>query len=111
MHPLEPMPCAVRNLAQSVLSVGTLVVVLSAGLAHAQSELLPAPPATDTAAEELPQAENVLEIRILGNDTISTDQISGQISTRVGRPFDRSIVQRDVRQLANLGWFVDVKPL
>ncbi|MGI9429541.1 MAG: hypothetical protein ACR2NM_12840, partial [Bythopirellula sp.] len=68
------------------MSAGTLAVVLVAGLAHAQSELLPPPPATDVVEKVIPQAENVLEIRILGNDTISTEQISGQISTRVGRP-------------------------
>lgn len=108
MHFLESLPHAVRKLARSVLSLGTLFVVIDFAPVRAQSELLPPP---SVSIEETPQAENVLEIRIVGNDTIPTTQISGQISTRVGRPFDRSIVQRDVRQLANLGWFVDVKPL
>ena len=56
-------------------------------------------------------ADLVKEIRVIGNDTITASQVAGHLTTRVGRPFDRSIVQRDVRRLANLGWFIDVKPL
>lgn len=56
-------------------------------------------------------ASLVKEIRILGNETITASQVAGHLTTRVGRPFDKAIVQRDVRRLANLGWFIDVKPL
>jgi outer membrane protein insertion porin family len=56
-------------------------------------------------------ADLVKEIRVLGNETITAAQVAGQLTTRVGRPFDQSVVQRDVRRLANLGWFIDVKPL
>lgn len=55
--------------------------------------------------------EDVLELRIVGNKTIPTSQIVNQIQTRRGRPFDPKIVQRDIRKLASLSWFVDVKPL
>ncbi|MCG8449189.1 MAG: hypothetical protein MI725_06365, partial [Pirellulales bacterium] len=55
--------------------------------------------------------ELVTEIRIVGNDTIPTIKIAGQLESRVGRPFRRSTVQGDVRRLASLGWFIDVKPL
>ena len=58
-----------------------------------------------------PDCELVTEIRILGNDTIAISKVSGQLTTRVGRPFQRAVVQNDVRRLANLGWFIDVKPL
>ncbi len=68
---------------------------------------LVAPPAE----EAINPADTVKEIRILGNETITATQVAGQLTTRVGRPFDQSIVQRDVRRLANLGWFIDVKPL
>jgi len=68
------------------------------------------------AAEPLPPpdakgVEQVIEIRVIGNNTIATSKISEHLQTRVGRPFDRSVVQDDVRLLANLGWFIDVKPL
>ncbi len=108
MHFFESLTRA----AQSLALIVALSVALGSSLAHAQGGLLPPPPPiAGTAQAETPQADNVLEIRILGNDTISTSQIDDHISTRVGRPFDQSVVQRDVRQLANLGWFVDVKPL
>jgi outer membrane protein insertion porin family len=54
--------------------------------------------------------EPVAEIRIVGNKTISSTQILNQLQTRVGRPFDPALVQRDVRKLASRGWFVDVQP-
>jgi len=53
----------------------------------------------------------VREIRIVGNDTIPTRKVSEHLTTRVGRPFQRAMVQNDVRRLANLDWFIDVKPL
>jgi outer membrane protein insertion porin family len=54
--------------------------------------------------------EPVAEIRIVGNKTISSTQILNQLQTRVGRPFDPALVQRDVRKLASRGWFIDVQP-
>lgn len=56
-------------------------------------------------------ADLVKEIRVLGNETITAAQVAGHLTTRVGRPFDEAVVRRDVRKLANLGWFIDVKPL
>lgn len=54
--------------------------------------------------------EPVAEIRILGNTTIPTTQVLNQLQTRVGRPFDPALVQRDVRKLTSRGWFFDVQP-
>ena len=54
--------------------------------------------------------EPVAEIRVVGNKTIPTTQILNQLQTRVGRPFDPALVQRDVRKLVSRGWFVDVQP-
>ena len=64
-----------------------------------------------SAVEQVRQEELVSEIRIIGNDTVPVTQVEGYLSTRVGRPFDRTIVQGDVRRLANLGLFIDVKSL
>ncbi|RIK77845.1 MAG: hypothetical protein DCC67_12225 [Planctomycetota bacterium] len=80
-------------------------------------EVLPAPapavaPATpEDAAASVAPADMVAEVRIAGNETTSVAQISSNISTRAGRPFDDAVVKRDVRKLANLGWFIDVKAL
>lgn len=54
--------------------------------------------------------EPVAEIRIVGNKTIPTDQILNQLQTRVGRPFDPALVQRDVRKLYSRSWFLDIQP-
>ena len=54
--------------------------------------------------------EPVAEIRVVGNKTIPTDQILNQLQTRVGRPFDPALVQRDVRKLYSRSWFLDVQP-
>ena len=67
--------------------------------------------APETVAAPAPAAENVVEVRIVGNETTSTTQIASHLTTRAGRPFDVAVVQRDVRKLASLGWFVDVKSL
>jgi len=112
MHIPESLSRTTRRPVRIPLLLAALGLPLGSSLVRAQGELLPAPPpSAQTQPAETPQANNVLEIRILGNDTILTTQIDEHLSTRVGRPFDRSIVQRDVRRLANLGWFVDVKPL
>ena len=73
-------------------------------------EILP-PPLAESITPEVPAGDLVSEVRIVGNQAVTTTQISGQIVTRAGRAFDPSVVQRDVRKLATLGWFVDVKSL
>lgn len=55
--------------------------------------------------------EPVVDLRVEGNKTIPTTQILSQVQTRIGRPYDPKIVQKDVKKLASLPWFVDVQPL
>jgi outer membrane protein insertion porin family len=69
------------------------------------------PPTSPPPSQLAPTEELVAEVRIIGNDTTSTSQVISNITTRAGRPFDETVVQRDVRNLANLGSFVDVKSL
>ena len=54
--------------------------------------------------------EPVAEIRVVGNTTIPTSKILNELQTRVGRPYDPALVQRDMRKLAARGWFNDVQP-
>lgn len=68
-------------------------------------------PSSPPPSQLAPTEELVAEVRIIGNDTTSTSQVISNITTRAGRPFDETVVQRDVRNLANLGSFVDVKSL
>ena len=57
-----------------------------------------------------PNAENVVDVRVEGNQTVTSTAIFGQIKTRAGRPFDSVVVQKDVRRLAGKGWFLHVEP-
>jgi outer membrane protein insertion porin family len=67
--------------------------------------------AKDTSGPSLTATdEPVAAIHIEGNRSIPTTQILREIQTRVGRPFDPTLVQRDVRKLASKSWFVDVQP-
>jgi len=94
-----------RNALRTSVALLAWHVLGPATLCPAVEALPPGQPA-ETAPQDM-----VKEIRFLGNDTIPVSQIASHLGTRVGRPFDISVVQRDVRRLANLGWFIDVKPL
>ncbi len=56
------------------------------------------------AASDLP----VVDVRIEGNRLIPTSQILNEMQTRVGRPYDPALIQRDVRKLTGRSWFVAV---
>ena len=57
-----------------------------------------------------PTDEPVIEVRVEGNKLIPTPQILNEMQTRVGRPYDPALIQRDVRKLASRSWFVAVEP-
>lgn len=54
--------------------------------------------------------EPVIDVRIVGNKLVPTPQILNEMQTRVGRPYDPALIQRDVRKLASRSWFVAVEP-
>ncbi len=64
----------------------------------------------DTAIDPLIE-QNVVEIRVIGNESRSTANILNSISTRVDRPFDQTTLEKDVRTLAQKKWFLDVRPI
>ena len=103
------MPFIERQLRNLVRVAFVILLTISAD--SRPPALVAQEPISPAAEAPLNPADLVKEIRILGNDTITASQVGGHLTTRVGRPFDKSIVQRDVRRLANLGWFIDVKPL
>jgi outer membrane protein insertion porin family len=55
--------------------------------------------------------QQVIELRVLGNESITTEKVINSISTKVGRPFDQATLEKDVRKLATKGWFLDVRPI
>lgn len=66
-------------------------------------------------AEEIPKprdpetGQQVIDVRIEGNDVISRQKIQSQIHTRAERPFDREVMNEDVRRLVRSRMFLDVK--
>lgn len=54
--------------------------------------------------------EVVADIRVEGNRTVPASRITAQMQTRIGRAFDQKILNRDIRKLASMPWFVDVQP-
>lgn len=55
--------------------------------------------------------EVVVAITVRGNETVPAKQITDQMQTRVGRPFDSRALAADIKQLASLPYFVTVRPL
>src|SRR5690349_21462512 len=75
-----------------------------------------APPPEEVTPIEEPSAapsdqEMVVDVRVEGNRTVSQAKVFQQIETRIGRPFKKELVEKDVKQLASRGWFLDVRPL
>lgn len=92
------------------------VLLLLAGPAFAQPpnqagwpEL---PPPAGAAAGNRPATvtpPRVVDVRIVGNETVNADRVVAQIKTRVGRAFDPEALQRDKGKLISAGMFREVK--
>lgn len=53
--------------------------------------------------------ELVTDIRIEGARAVPNERVLAQLKTRIGRPYDPQLVQRDVKKLFALPWFVNVE--
>jgi outer membrane protein assembly factor BamA len=62
------------------------------------------------AASGAPAAPTVVSVAVTGNAHVTTDRILGVVSTKAGDPFDPAKVQRDLRAIADLGFFADQAP-
>lgn len=56
-----------------------------------------------------PQTEQVVEVRVVGNRRTAREKILTYVRTREGRPFDRFMIEEDVRRLNSSGLFVTVR--
>ncbi|HEY2894143.1 MAG TPA: POTRA domain-containing protein, partial [Pirellulales bacterium] len=57
-----------------------------------------------------PAPERVVDIRVVGNRTISREKVLANIGTRIGSTFDEPTYEKDVRKLSAKNWFVHVRP-
>jgi outer membrane protein insertion porin family len=55
----------------------------------------------------LAQANRVLSVEVQGNQRISTDAILQVVATKPGEEFSREQLDRDVREIHGMGWFVE----
>jgi len=102
------------------LRVGAVVMLVAVALcaapARAQSRapgaatntnIVPLPGAARTAPVPRPR---VLDIRVVGNRTISREKVLANIGTKIDQPFDQATLSGDVRKLVGKSWFVHVDP-
>ncbi len=52
----------------------------------------------------------VVSVAVSGNTHVPTDTILAVVHTKVGEPFDPSVVQDDLRAISDLGYFADQAP-
>jgi len=103
------------------IATGVLLVTiaLSAARVAAQQSSAPSVP-TGQPAEftPLPTAdrpvvstqERVLDIVVVGNNTIKREKVLANMGTHIDHPFDQTMYEQDVRKLSSKNWFVHVKP-
>lgn len=77
----------------------------------ARPSAVAAPKRASTGLSEFATEEPVADIQVRGNATIPSSRITGQMQTRVGRPFDPRALAADIKKLASLPYFVTVRPL
>ena len=61
------------------------------------------------AAGAVPADEPVVDVRVVGLNAIKITKVVSYIKTRPGRPFDRQLIDEDVRRLYKSRMFVSVK--
>lgn len=67
---------------------------------------------TETRAQDAdapPQAPNVVDIQVQGNDTVATERILSVVTTKPGRPYYEDAVKQDINRLWERRWFYDIK--
>ena len=89
----------------------TIVLFSVFMVACAASAALAREPGARTAVEAPMATEMVVDVRIVGNETVPVAKIKPHIRTRPDRPFDIEIVEDDVRALNDTRMFVTVSPL
>ncbi len=68
-------------------------------------------PVTATPPAALPQnGPVVVSVSVTGNTHVPTDRILAVVKTKVGAPFEPSVVQEDLRAIGDLGYFADQAP-
>ena len=62
-----------------------------------------------SAGTKLPEG-TILDIQIEGNQSVGTEEVLRKLASRVGRPLERKLIEKDIRALLESQWFSDVQP-
>ena len=84
---------------------------VSPATATQQAPTIPNPPSEMTAANERYDGIPIVEIEIIGNQTLKTQKVLSFITTHKNRAFDSQTVQSDVRRLYKSGLVRNVRTL
>ena len=66
-------------------------------------------PVADAGVSITATNETVADIKIEGSKSIPLPTVMKELKTRIGRPYDPLLVQRDVKRLIAMPWFVNVQ--
>ena len=74
-------------------------------------DALPVPPPLGTPQTQKvdPTGKTVVDVRVVGNESIPTKRIASQIKSRPGRTFESAVVRDDIRALNRTRWFIHVE--
>ena len=74
-------------------------------------DVLPTPPPLGTPQTQKvdPTGKMVVDVRVVGNESIPTKRIASQIKSRPGRTFESAVVRDDIRALNRTRWFLHVE--
>ena len=84
--------------------VASVAVLCEGPLASAQTA-----PKGASAGTKLPEG-TILDIQIEGNQSVGTEEVLRKLASRVGRPLERKLIEKDIRALLESQWFSDVQP-
>ena len=104
---LESLDCCAPCIRWCVM-----LLVLLPGATLAQTDVPPStsgPNARPGTSDRSPAGQSIVAVQIVGNRTISAQEIRAELDTRAGQPLDPLILQRDVRSLTKSRNFFDVK--
>ncbi|HUI07758.1 MAG TPA: outer membrane protein assembly factor BamA [Verrucomicrobiae bacterium] len=66
---------------------------------------------TCSSAQESEPIVRAIEVRFIGPETVNRAVVMANIQTAVGKPRSRDVIEQDVRNLINTGYFYDVRVL
>ena len=95
------------------LPLSLVVLLLGSALLYAQVQpgRVPWPEAASPMPPAVTSSEEVVNVQVVGHQSIPLRKIVPHIQTRAGRPLDMELIEEDVRRLNRTRMFVSIKPL